>query len=85
MTLHKSRVKKELAKESSTSKLPDDPQERAIYLMEDDSCLSDHKRNEAIAYFMADRNLARAYATLKTSHRRMSFLQHNLEKLRKGE
>ena len=85
MTLHKSRVKKELAKESSTLKLPDDPQERAIYLMEDDSCLSDHECNETIVYFMADRHLARAYATLKTFHRRTSFLQHNLKKIRKGE
>ena len=75
--------KKELAKEFSTSKLPDNSQERAIYLMGDDSCLSDHKHNEAITYFMANHNLARAYASLKTSHRHTSFSQHNLKKIHK--
>ena len=80
------RLCREQAREQAkilTQALPQDPQERAISILEDDAEFSDHELNEVIDFFMADRNLARAYATLKTPRMRSSFLKHQLVKLRK--
>jgi hypothetical protein len=78
-----SQTQKDLQTCPQTPKLPEDPQERAIAILEDDASLSDNELNEVIGYFLADRDLARAYATLKTSQRRGNFLEHQLTKLRK--
>jgi hypothetical protein len=64
------------------SLLPDDPQERPIVILEQDAAFSDDEMLEAIDYFMADRNLARAYAALQIPRTRTGFLQRRLAKLR---
>ncbi|KAF8261031.1 hypothetical protein EI94DRAFT_1705852 [Lactarius quietus] len=46
---------------SLTPKLPDDPQERAIAILEDDGFLSDDSLVEVVELFLANRDCARGY------------------------
>jgi hypothetical protein len=78
----KAHEREQTARQNLTPKLPDDPQERAIAILEQDATLSDNEMIQVIDYFMADRDLARVYATLQTSRARTSFLESRLAKLR---
>ena len=64
--------------------LPQDPLERAIITLEADAALSDNEMMEAINVFMADKDIARVYATLRTTHARTNLMQRHLAKLREG-
>ncbi|KAF8264931.1 hypothetical protein EI94DRAFT_1805099 [Lactarius quietus] len=63
-----------------TPKLPDDPQERAIAILEDDGFLSDDSLIEVVKLFLANHDCARGYATLKSSHARTNFIQRQRAK-----
>ncbi|KAH9161924.1 hypothetical protein EDB89DRAFT_1913571 [Lactarius sanguifluus] len=65
-----------------TQKLPEDPQERAVAILEQDAEFSDQETLEIVGYFMADRDFARVYATFQSSHMCTGYLQHQLPKFR---
>ena len=64
--------------------LPQDPLERAIITLEADAALSDNEMMEAIDVFMADKDIARVYVTLWTTHACTNLMQRHLAKLREG-
>jgi hypothetical protein len=66
----------------STSKIPGDPQERAITFLEEDLCFSDNEMYEIFNLFRADPDLANVYSTIKTSRMHPGFIQRHLVKVR---
>lgn len=78
----KSRKEEKAHEGPSKQKLPEDVQERAIAILEDDGLLSDNEFMEVVDHFIDDRNFARVYATLRTRHTRTQFLQRRLKKIR---
>ncbi|KAH9049309.1 hypothetical protein EDB83DRAFT_2522852 [Lactarius deliciosus] len=65
-----------------TQKLPEDPQERAVAILEQDAEFSDQETLEIVGYFMANRDFARVYATFQSSRMRSGYLQLQLPKFR---
>ena len=63
---------------------PLDTLERAVIILKDDGAFSDHETMEVIDMFMADRELARVYATLQTSPHTYEFCDAPLGEGRKA-
>jgi hypothetical protein len=76
---------KACAEQPSTSKVPDDPQERAITFLEEDGDFSDNKMYEVLELFTTDPGLAKVYSTIKTSRMRTGFIQRHLVKVRREQ
>lgn len=64
--------------------LQQDPLERAIITLEADAALSNNEMMEANNIFMADKDIARVYATLQTSRACTNLVQCHLAKLWDG-
>lgn len=65
--------------------LPTDTQEKAIAILEGDKTHFGDELNEVIVYFLADLNLARVYATLRSPSARLGYLEFQLKKLRAAD
>ncbi|KAH9037598.1 Myb/SANT-like DNA-binding domain-containing protein [Lactarius pseudohatsudake] len=63
-------------------RLPEDPQERVVAILEQDAQFSDEETLEIVGYFMVDRDFARVYATFQSSCMRTGYLLHQLPKFR---
>ncbi|KAH9030038.1 hypothetical protein EDB85DRAFT_1891771 [Lactarius pseudohatsudake] len=61
-------------------KLLEDPQERAVTVLEQDAEFSNQETLEIIGYFIADHDFTRVYATFQSSHMHMGYLQQWLLK-----
>jgi hypothetical protein len=80
-------IKKRKAARAAASRataLPQDALERAVIILEDDAAFSDNETMEVIDMFMADREVARVYASLQTAHTRTNLVMHHLAKLWEG-
>ncbi len=75
-----SRKEEKAGKQPSATKLQEDPQERAIAILQKDAPYSDNELMDVVDIFMADCDFTRVYATLDTSRMHTIFLQRRLKK-----
>jgi hypothetical protein len=72
--------KQEASSPTKGLKLPTDPQEKAIVLLENDALFSDNEMLDVIEFFIAEPNIAKAYASIGTSSLRTNFLERRRAK-----
>ena len=80
----KTKRESKACKQPLTSKIPSDPQERAITFLEDDAYFSDNEMYEIFDLFRADPDIARTYSAIKTPRMRTGFIQRHLAKVCEG-
>lgn len=79
----KSKKESKAHDQPSTSKIPADPQERAITLAEEDAYFDDDEMYKVFDLFTANPSLGKVYSTIKTSHKRTGFILYHLVRLRR--
>ncbi|KAF8260972.1 hypothetical protein EI94DRAFT_1811008 [Lactarius quietus] len=67
--------KQEASSPTKGPKLPADPQEKAIVLLENDAPYSNNEMLNVIEFFIVEPNIAKVYASIGTSNLHTNFLE----------